>query len=238
MTNQITTVTLFRFTNRKDKYWAFKMVRLAIPRLQRIRGCTFFKVLGSGAGGGFSVLPDLTTYAILQVWEDESWANKFFNSSSIFEEYKNHSQEHWITYAKNISATGTWSGSEPFEPSNGIDTRNKSLLVITRATVRFRSLLNFWSLVPMSQKSYLGNEGVLYTKGVGEIPIVEMATYSLWKTEAELTKFAQDKNGHGKSSKRALKKNWFRESLFSRFQPYKVEGAWHEADLKEIQSHF
>jgi hypothetical protein len=238
MTEQITTMTLFRFNNRKDKFWAFKMMRLAIPRLETIKGCTFFKVLGSGAGGGFSVLPDLSTYGILQVWDNEGLANDFFNYSEIFEEYRSHSEEYWITYAKNISARGTWSGSEPFKPSDGIDPQNKSLMVITRATVRFKSLVNFWSLVPMSQKSYSGNEGLLYTKGVGEIPIVEMATYSLWKSEADLTKFAQDKNGHGKSSKRALNKNWFSESLFSRFQPYKVEGAWHEANLTEVASHF
>lgn len=238
MSNQITTMTLFHFNNRRDKYWAFKMMRLAIPQLKKIKGCTFFKVLGSGAGEGFSMFPDLGTYGILQVWDNEDIANDFFKSSKIFEDYKSHSQEHWITYAKNISTRGTWSGSDPFKPSDGIDANNKSLMVITRATVRWKSLIKFWSLVPMSQKSYLGNTGLLYTKGVGEIPILEMATYSLWKSEEDLMKFSHDPNGHGKSSKRAIKKNWFKESLFSRFQPYKIEGTWDSTDLKEIQSLF
>jgi hypothetical protein len=231
-------MSLFHFDNRRDKYWAFKMMRLAIPEIKKIKGCTFFKVLGSGAGGGFSVLPDLGTYGILQVWENEAMANEFFESAQIFQDYKSHSSEHWITYAKNISARGTWSGSEPFKPSNALDENNKALLVITRATVRFKSLMKFWAMVPMSQKSYLGNTGLLYTKGVGEIPIVEMATYSLWKSEADLMKFSHDPKGHGKSSKRALDKNWFKESLFSHFQPYKITGSWSAADLKEIQSHF
>lgn len=110
-------------------------------------------------------------------------------------------------------------------------------MVITRATIRWKSLWKFWSLVPMSQKSYKGNPGLLYTKGVGEIPVKEMATYSIWKSEEDLLKFAHDPKGHGKSSKLALSNNWFKESLFSRFQPYKVEGTWCSTDLKEIESH-
>ncbi|PZE17444.1 DUF3291 domain-containing protein [Putridiphycobacter roseus] len=231
-------MTLFRFNKRSDKWWAFKMMRLAIPRLKEIKGCTFFKVLGSGAGEGFSILPDFGTYGILQVWDNESVANAFFKSAEIFKEYLHHSQEHWITYAKNISGRGTWSGVAPFELNDTIDPKNKAMLVITRATVRFRSLLKFWSLVPMSQKSYLGNTGLFYTKGVGEIPIVEMATYSLWQSEADLIKFARDPKGHGKSSKRAQHKDWFKESLFSRFQPYRMEGTWAGLDFKKIQLHF
>ncbi len=234
MSNQITTMTLFRFNNLSDKWWAFKMMRLALPPLKKVKGCTFFKVLGSGAGQGFSILPDLSTYALLQVWEHEDLANDFFKSPGIFKTYINRSQEYWITYAKNISGRGTWSGKAPFQHSDSIDPKNKSLFVITRATVRLRSLLSFWSLVPMSQKSYKNNTGLLFTKGVGEVPIVEMATYSLWKSEADLLKFSKDQHGHGKSSKKALRKNWFKESLFSRFQPYKVKGTWGNVDLESL----
>ncbi len=238
MSNQITTVTLFRFDNRRDKFWALKMMRLAIPHLENIKGCTFFKVMGSGAGGGFSIFPDLGTYAILQVWDNEDLANDFFKTSQIFEDYKNHSEEHWITYAKNISGKGTWLGSNPFKPNDEIDVNNKSLMFITRATVRWKSMLKFWSLVPLSQKSYAGNTGLLYTKGLGELPVVEMATYSLWKSEKDLLKFSHDPKGHGKVAKLELKNNWFKESLFARFQPYKIDGTWSSADLEEIQSHF
>ena len=238
MSKQITTLTLLKFTSRSNKFWAFKMMRLAIPHFKNIQGCTFFKLMGSGAGGGFSILPDLSTYALLQVWKNEEMATNFFKSSKLFEEYKSHSQEHWITYAKNISGGGMWSGVAPFKPSDAIDLNNKLIMVITRASVRWNKLFQFWSYVPMSIKSYLDNTGLLYTKGIGEVPIVEMATYSLWKSEADLMKFSHDPNGHGKSARRSISKNWFKESLFSRFQPYKIEGTWSAADLKEIKSHF
>lgn len=238
MSEQITTMTFFHFEGFQNKFWAFKMMRLAIPLLQQVDGCSFFKVVGSGAGEGFSVWPDLGTYGLLQVWQDEPSAKAFFDSAPIFQDYKTRSKKHWITYARHISGGGTWSGHNPFHASHQINSHNPNIMVITRASIGWRSLLKFWSVVSLSQTSYRGNEGLLFSKGIGEIPAVEMATYSLWKSEADLMKFSHDPKGHGKVSQRSVAKKWFKESLFARFQPYKMEGSWKSIDLESIKSTF
>ena len=41
----------------------------------------FFKLLGTGAGSGFSLYPDFSTYAVLCVWENELFAREFIHRS-------------------------------------------------------------------------------------------------------------------------------------------------------------
>ena len=49
--------------------------------LKKTPGLKFYKVLGTGAGAGFSLFPDFSTYSILCVWDDSKSANDFINNS-------------------------------------------------------------------------------------------------------------------------------------------------------------
>ena len=68
----VTTISFFKY--RTNKFWAFKQMYLAFELLSKVPGLNFFKLLGTGAGAGFSLYPDFSTYAILCVWEKESFA--------------------------------------------------------------------------------------------------------------------------------------------------------------------
>jgi hypothetical protein len=48
-----------------------------------------------------------------------------------------------------------------------------SLLLYTRATIKWNW---FWKYVPTSEEGLDGNEGLIYTKGLAEVPIIQMAT--------------------------------------------------------------
>ena len=76
-----------------------------------------------------------------------------------------------------------------------------------------------------------GNEGLIYTKGVGEIPIVQMATFSLWKNFEAVKQFAYNSKQHQEAIRRTRNNDWYREELFARFQPYKSVGTWGGKDL-------
>ena len=78
---------------------------------------------------------------------------------------------------KNISADGTWVGKKPFEKGTDLNP-DLPIAIITRATIKWNWLIRFWKYVPTSQKGLEGNEGLIYTKGVGEVPVVQMATFS------------------------------------------------------------
>lgn len=227
---QITTISFFRYTSLRNKFWGLKMMQFAHKSLENVSGMTFYRLLGSGKGRGFNPLPDWSVYALLQVWESEEDANEFFNSSDLMRQYAVHSDELYTLYMKNISADGTWVGKNPFEKGAEMDP-DQPIAVITRATIKWNWLLRFWTYVPTSQQALNGNEGLIYTKGVGEIPIVQMATFSLWKNFEAVKQFAYKSKQHQEAIRRTRKNNWYKEELFSRFQPYKSTGNWEGKDL-------
>ncbi len=181
--------------------------------------------MGSGKEG-FDPFPDWSVYAILQIWDNEASANQFFASSELIKKYKQHSDECWTLYMKNFASKGEWSGENPFEKTNTLEKTNPFIAVITRATIKKRLLYKFWKYVPTSQASLKGNRGLIYTKGIGEVPITQMATFSLWRDKESLMEFAYASKEHQSAIKQTRELQWYKEELFSRFQPYRSIGEW------------
>ncbi|MFT6200545.1 MAG: heme-degrading monooxygenase HmoA [Vicingaceae bacterium] len=225
MSEQITTISFFKYTTFKTKLWGFKMMQFAHKDLSKVEGQSFYRLLGSGKGLGFNPLPDWSVYCLLQVWDSEAAAQEFFSSSDLVQQYKNNSAELSTLYMKNISAGGTWVNKTPFEKGTDLDA-TRPIAVITRATIKLNWLLRFWKYVPTSQEALAGNEGLIYTKGVGEIPVVQMATFSLWKDFESVKKFAYNSKQHKEAIRRTRKNEWYKEELFARFHPYKSTGTW------------
>lgn len=220
---QITTLSIFKYSDLASKIWAFGMMQFAHTALQKADGCTFYKLLGSGKEN-FNPFPDWSVYALLQVWETEKQAKEFINHSKLFKNYFKTSEAHQIVYLKNIQARGEWSGKNPFESTNSNEIEPGKLAVITRASIKFSKLRTFWKFVPTSQKPLLNAKGLLYTKGFGEVPFTEMATFSIWNSKEDLNAFAYQSREHVEAIKKTRKINWYKEELFSRFVIYESEG--------------
>lgn len=227
---QITTITFFKFSTLSSKVKAFKMMQSAHQHLTVAKGQTFYRLMGSGKGDGFNPFPDWSVYSLLQVWETENAADAFLSSSKLMEDYGSFEQEKFTLYMKNIGAMGTWVGKNPFQANAKLDP-NQPIAVITRATIKWNWLIRFWKYVPTSQRGLEGNEGLIYTKGVGEVPIVQMATFSLWKNFEAVKKFAYNSKEHQEAIKKTRENNWYKEELFARFQPFKSIGTWEGKDL-------
>ena len=99
---------------------------------------------------------------------------------------------------------------------------------ITRATIKLSWLFRFWKYVPTSQEPLDGNKGLIYTKGIGEVPVVQMATFSLWKNFNAVKEYAYKSKQHKEAIKKTRKNKWYKEELFSRFHPYKSLGTWND----------
>ena len=227
---QITTLSLIKYTSLRNKFWGLKMMQFAHKELVNTKGLTFYRLLGSGRGKGFNPFPDWSVYCLLQVWESEDAANVFFQSSDLIKKYTDRSDELFTLYMKNISAGGTWVGKTPFKKEVSLDPE-LPIAVITRATIKWNWLLRFWKYVPTSQEALNGNEGLIYTKGIGEVPIVQMATFSLWRNLEAVKQFAYNSKQHQEAIRRTRKNEWYKEELFARFQPYKSKGTWEGKDL-------
>jgi hypothetical protein len=228
----ITTLSFFRFPNLKSKFWAFGQMQFAHSFIAKSPGLLFYKLMGSGRDIGFSIFPDWGVYAILGVWDNEQAANDFFNQSAIYKRYQKKSSEQWTIFMKPFQTKGQWSGENPFTLSSELDTNNSLIAVITRATIKPSKLFKFWRFVPISQRPIeRGCEGLIYTKGVGEVPVVQMATFSVWENVDSLKKYAYNSVEHREAIKKTHQLDWYKEEMFTRFQPYKTIGTWEGKDL-------
>ena len=223
---QISSITFFRFQGFRHQLWAFGMMQFAHAYLAKAKGLPFYKLMGSGANDGFNPYPDWTTYALLGVWENEGHARHFFKNSEVIKKYQNHTSEQWTIFMKNIKATGEWSKKNPFTPSPALDEENKLTAIITRATIKWKMLPTFWRYVPTSSIPLKSNNGLIYTKGIGEAPLVQMATFSIWKDFDSVKDFAYQSKEHQVAIEKTRKLKWYKEEMFTRFQPYASMGTW------------
>lgn len=201
------------------------MMQFAHRPMGRVQGLEFYKLMGTGKAR-FNPWPDWSVYVILQIWQDEQTAENYFMNGHLFDRYKKNSNEHWVAYCKNRTARGMWDGINPFRSSKTLNKDIPYVMALTRATIKTKMLRTFWKFVPKSQNHLWNNEGLLLTKGVGEVPFKQMATVSLWKDEKSLNEFAYQTKGHVAAIGKTRDLDWYHEELFARFQPFKWEGSW------------
>lgn len=236
MSTQITSITFFRFESRWSMLWAFFMMQFARAPLKKVEGLERFFLMGTGKPG-FNPNPDWHTYALLQIWSDQRAADYFFSSHPTYSAYVRHSKEVLRVMMRNIRAHGEWNAENPFRRSSEIDPEIRYIAAITRATIKTRLQLKFWRAVPDSQRYLIDNPGLLLTKGIGEIPFRNMATFSIWHSEEALKEFAYSNVHHKKAIEQTRKLNWYKEELFSRFQPYQVYGSYEGVPLDISLAH-
>lgn len=200
-------------------------MRLGLHALSEVDGLSFLKLLGSGAKNGFSARPNFGTYVLLCVWESESFAQEFFENNPFLRAYRERSTEHFTVYLYSSAAHGHWDGDQPFLSCTSI-AADQPVVVVTRARIRLIKLWSFWSKVGKVGDSLKGAKGLLMSIGVGEWPLIQQATISIWSTQAEMLDYAYKSSKHREVIRltRALK--WYKEEMFARFVPYKFDGFW------------
>ena len=75
------------------------------------KGLVFGKMLGSGAGSGFSIYPDWGTYAWFTVFDSKSDAEYFFKSDETYQNLLKFSFSSYGWDALPIKSHGTWNES-------------------------------------------------------------------------------------------------------------------------------
>ncbi|WKV12680.1 spheroidene monooxygenase [Marivirga harenae] len=189
-------------------------MQLLPPRLSKTDGCSFAKLLGTGSGFGFSLWPDFSTYALLMKWESPENAAHFFEHSELFEELENKSNHIETHFLESLGAHGSWYGKNPFHEK--AEYSGGKIAVITRARINIHKLPRFWQFVPKASKAIENANGLVYTKGIGEWPLIEQATFSIWENEQAMKNYAYA-DIHKEIIGKVKKENWYKEELFSRF---------------------
>lgn len=215
----MTTFTIFRFPANKA-WWAFG--QMGRRTLENAEGTLFSKMLGTGRNR-FSVIPDFQQYTFLASWKSQQQADDFF-AGPVFQAYASEASEHHTMHLQPIQSHGRWDGIEPFVVSEEIGKGYPGpVVVLTRARINWTKLLDFWRHVPKAHASLRDSEGVLLALGIGEVPLVEQATVSIWENAEAVKRYAYQKSGHREIVQLTRKRGWYSEELFARFVPL---GEW------------
>ncbi len=201
---------------------------LARYYLSRVSGLNFYKLLGTGSDHGFTFkvnpLTNTGVYAILAVWADKDKAKEGILNSNIFKNYKNRSKQNWTIFLKPISVRGKWSGKTPFTEIP--DDKQGEVVALTRATIKLKTLMQFWKKVPDVQNMIASDKNVIFKIGLGEIPWFHQVTFSIWPNQYAMDQFARENGPHAEAIRSVRKGDWFREELYARFKIYNQIGNW------------
>ena len=224
---QIVAISFFRFEAVFQKLWAFSQMGFARKKLKKIKQISFFKLFGSGIGEGFTPYPNTSVYAILSVWNNLGEAENNIEEREIYENYRTHSIENWTIFLSPISSKGYWDKTNPFKPNkNEFKKKDHMLAALTRATIKPKIMLKFWSKVPAISKVIGNDKNVLFKMGLGEIPWFHQVTFSIWPNAKTMADFARKDGPHAKAIKSVREGNWFSEELYARFEVKKAIGKW------------
>jgi heme-degrading monooxygenase HmoA len=102
----------------------------------------------------------------------------------------------------------------------------RPVAVLTRATIRIKRLRAFWGAVPATTRELDAAEGLVASIGTGEAPWLRPATFSIWRDEIAMRRFAYRAAAHREAIRRRTEEGWYAEELFARFVPIKSEGSW------------
>ncbi|MEM9370766.1 MAG: spheroidene monooxygenase [Pseudomonadota bacterium] len=230
---QTVALTLFRFAGLPARLWAFSQMGLSRPRLARLPDLEFFKMFGTGTGEGFTPIPNFSVYGLMTVWPDLDTARHRIAEARVFDRYRAVSSETCSLFLSAVSSRGAWDGKAPFGTETSLP--RAPLAVLTRATLRMPALRSFWSHVPGIEGTIRQEiEGPLLFKiGMGEVPWLQQVTFSIWRSETEMVKFAYHSQHHREAIRQVRDGDWFREELYARFAVTGAEGDWEGKALAE-----
>jgi spheroidene monooxygenase len=199
--------------------------RLDMPRTPDIG---FWKLCGSGTGEGFTPRPNWSVYAILATWPDEATAADRVAEAPVWRRWRSHAVESCSIFLTPTSVRGHWSGATPFEVTE--TPRPGPLAALTRATVRPKAFTKFWSREPGISDVIGKNPDVAFKIGIGEVPLLQQVTFSIWPDEAAMARFARGDGPHGRAIQAVREGGWFREELYARFRVLGATGTWDGKD--------
>jgi hypothetical protein len=221
--SQTTLISFFQYAGIKNKWHAFKRMGRSPILQKKIDGLTFFKPLGTGSGNGFSIKPDFSIFGFVAVFTSEELAKEFLGTD-VMKEYTKTTTSYSHVLMHTVKSHGEWGKQSPFESSIEYD-KTKPLAVITRATIKPKLAYQFWKNVPAVSKSMDKYDELIFSKGIGEFPLLMQATFSLWSSAEAMMNYAYKNPKHAEMVKKTRELNWYSEELFARFQPFYQEGS-------------
>ena len=223
---QTVSLSLFRFDGIAARLWVLAQMGAARIAFARMPDVGFWKLCGSGTGEGFTPRPNWGVWAILAAWPDEATARRNVGEAGVYKRWRKRARESWTVYLDPISVRGQWSGKAPFLAELAPEGDERSLAVLTRASLKPSKILRFWNRVPDISSVIGADPNVMFKIGIGELPLLHQVTFSIWPDAGSMAKFARGDGPHGRAICAVREGDWFAEELYARFAVTGSDGQW------------
>jgi hypothetical protein len=184
--------------------------------------------MGSGKNGTFDIHPDFNQWAVMVFFEEDSYhiddimsKSKNLIGNFIIGWWKFFRTDTRVFLLEPYAGHGTWDGHSFIDPKIKNPDPEGKIAVLTRASIRLSRLQQFWRAVPKTADQLEANKGFIYSIGIGEIPFVKQATFSIWESIEDMKNFAYKKIAHQDVIRKTRKENWYSEEMFLRFKVIK-----------------
>jgi len=235
-----TSLTIIKY---KSRYIPFAFLSMAIFHIPLFfnRKISFYKLMGTGKNGTFDKVPDFNQWAILCVFkeiiQDTNAASKPIDLHGSFIKYwlLLFSFETYSIQLKPIAGHGLWDGKQAFGDLDSNTTYDGPMATLTRATVRLTKMKHFWKHVAPIANKMTSAKGYVFSVGIGEVPWIKQATFSVWESVEDMKSFAYSMKEHREVVKKTRQEKWYSEDMFVRFKIISTHGTLKGIDpLKRI----
>lgn len=181
---------------------------------------------------------DLRRWALFGVWRSEEQLDHFLAYSPVAARWEELAAERYHLKLDPVRSHGAWGGADPLHGSRPVELGSgEPVAILTRATIRPRRMVRFYRSVRPPAQELLRAPGVLASVGIGEWPVGRQATFSLWRSLAEVRDYAYGQPGHRAVVARTRAEDWYSEELFARFRPRDPRGCWDGVDPLGLSAH-
>ncbi|RZJ48488.1 MULTISPECIES: DUF3291 domain-containing protein [Pedobacter] len=219
----IVALTITKFNRVAIPFAFLGMAILRVP-LWLNRNCNFWKLMGSGRDAQVDLPPDFKHWAILTTWNNQLDCDQFYRKSFPIKWFRLFGNEEFTILLNPLSSHGLWSGKQPFIYDKNYTPSCGNIAVITRAAIRFRKVKEFRTNIKRAATEMRNAEGYILSAGVGENPLLDQATFSIWENAQSMKNYAYKSHNHADVIKLTRERKWYSEELFARFEIIKSWG--------------
>jgi hypothetical protein len=222
------TLTIIRY---RKRFIFFALLAMAVFRLPLwfSKKTGFWKLMGSGKNGTFDKNPDWQQWAILSVLKVtvKPIQVAHYPSNILIQKIYGTFISKWLSFfncetitylLEPIEGHGLWDKQKVFGELPYKTNYEGQIAVLTRATIRLSKLKQFWKHVNGVALQMAGANGLVTSYGIGEIPLVKQATFSIWQSKEAMKYFAYQIKEHQEVIQKTRQEKWYSEDMFTRFK--------------------
>lgn len=189
--------------------------------------------MGTGRNGTFDIMPDFCQWAVMTNIPDAAISvagdidNRKIYGTFIAGWWRFWECEVLTIVLNPVEGHGTWDGKAVFGTLNQSRIKHQPIAVLTRATIRLSRLKHFWQHIAPVAAKMVQAEGFIFSVGIGEIPWVKQATFSIWQNKEAMQEFAYRLKEHKAVIQKTRTEAWYSEDMFVRFAIVTSSGTLH-----------